>query len=82
METVQEVSLIGSPRGPEDSILEKMDDASRFQPRLQTAWTPAPECTRGQGKGEGDSETDNVKGSRRGGAASAPLLTKQAVSNT
>ncbi|KAK4237765.1 vacuolar segregation subunit 7-domain-containing protein [Achaetomium macrosporum] len=80
LETVQEASPIGSPRGPEDSIEEKFDDsvvseASQADSLDLTLSKNAVE--RRPSANDSGSETDNVKVGQRSGAASAPPLTKR-----
>jgi len=78
LETVQEVSPIGSPRGPQESIEEKLDDSIMSEASLadpvDSLGLPRNAGGRASANDSG-SETDNVKGGRRNGAASAPPLT-------
>ncbi len=80
LETVQEVSPIGSPRGgPDESIGEKLED-SIISDASQAGDSVDPlGLTRNSGgrtsANDSGSETDNIKGGRRSGAASAPPLT-------
>ncbi|KAL2178156.1 vacuolar segregation subunit 7-domain-containing protein [Thermothelomyces heterothallicus CBS 202.75] len=78
LETVQEVSPIGSPRGPGgESIQEKLDDSMVSEtPQADSVGIGlAPNAEGRTGAGDSGSETDNMKASRRSGAASAPPLT-------
>ena len=80
LETVQEVSPIGSPRGPEGSIAEKMDGSIITESSLADYVDPLglPRNAGGRASaGDSGSETDNVKDPRRSGAASAPPLTSR-----
>ncbi|KAL2170350.1 hypothetical protein VTG60DRAFT_4936 [Thermothelomyces hinnuleus] len=77
LETVQEVSPIGSPRGPGESIQEKLDD-SMVSETSQADSVGLGLAQNAEGRtsaGDSGSETDNMKASRRSGAASAPPLT-------
>ena len=79
LETVQEVSPIGSPRGPTDSIHEKIDD-SMISETSQADSVGLGLSQNGEGRtsaGDSGSETDHVKGGRRSGAISAPPLTSR-----
>ncbi|AEO57089.1 hypothetical protein MYCTH_2302868 [Thermothelomyces thermophilus ATCC 42464] len=77
LETVQEVSPIGSPRGPGESIQEKLDDSMVSEtPQADSVGLGlAPNAEGRTSAGDSGSETDNMKASRRSGAASAPPLT-------
>lgn len=78
LETVQEVSPIGSPRGQEESIEEKLEDSIMSEASLadpvDSLGLPRNAGGRASANDSG-SETDNAKGGRRNGAVSAPPLT-------
>ncbi|KAK3296728.1 vacuolar segregation subunit 7-domain-containing protein [Chaetomium fimeti] len=79
LETVQEVSPIGSPRGPTESIHEKIDD-SMVSETSQADSVGLGLSHNGEGRtsaGDSGSDTDNIKTGRRSGAISAPPLTSR-----
>ncbi|KXX77047.1 Vacuolar segregation protein 7 [Madurella mycetomatis] len=85
LETVQEVSPIGSPRGPADSIEEKLDD-SMVSETSQTDYLGLGISKDGAGRAnaqnESGSESGSIKAERRSGTASAPpLTTRQSSTN-
>ncbi|KAK4040297.1 vacuolar segregation subunit 7-domain-containing protein [Parachaetomium inaequale] len=77
LETVQEVSPIGSPRGPEASIQEKLDDSIMSETsQADSVGLGLSQNAEGRtSAGDSGSETDNMKAGRRSGAISAPPLT-------
>jgi hypothetical protein len=77
LETVQEASPIGSPRGPGESMGEKLDD-SLISEMSQTDFMAlglSKDAAGRTGANDSGSETDNAKVGRRSGAVSAPPLT-------
>ncbi|KAH6840645.1 vacuolar segregation subunit 7-domain-containing protein [Chaetomium sp. MPI-CAGE-AT-0009] len=77
LETVQEVSPIGSPRAPTESIHEKIDDSMASE-TSQADSVGLGLSHNGEGRrsaGDSGSETDNTQTGRRSGAISAPPLT-------
>ncbi|KAK3904087.1 vacuolar segregation subunit 7-domain-containing protein [Staphylotrichum tortipilum] len=85
LETVQEVSPIGSPRGgPDQSIIEKLEDsiisdvASQAGDSVDSLGLSRNATGGGRtSAGDSGSETDNFKAGRRSGATSAPPLTSR-----
>lgn len=80
LETVQEVSPIGSPRGPEESMAEKLDD-SMVSETSQADSVDLTFSRNSQGTGQTTNESGSEDGSinteRRSGAASAPPLMRR-----
>ncbi|GAB1315192.1 Vacuolar inheritance and morphology protein [Madurella fahalii] len=78
LETVQEVSPVGSPRGPAETIEEKLDD-SMVSETSQTDYLGLGISKDGAGRAntqnESGSESGSIKAERRSGTASAPPLT-------
>ncbi|KAL2021809.1 hypothetical protein VTK56DRAFT_6583 [Thermocarpiscus australiensis] len=78
LETVQEVSPIGSPREPEESMEEKLDD-SMVSEASQADFVDLTISKNSAGKAnmmhESGSESGSIKAERRSGTASAPPLT-------
>ncbi|KAL2133011.1 hypothetical protein VTI74DRAFT_3017 [Chaetomium olivicolor] len=79
LETVQEASPIGSPRGPEESMEERLDAsmASETSQADSADLTLSRHVVGRTSANDSGSETDNVRVSRRSGAASAPPLTSR-----
>ncbi|KAL2196068.1 vacuolar segregation subunit 7-domain-containing protein [Corynascus similis CBS 632.67] len=77
LETVQEVSPIGSPRGPDGSIQEKLGDSMVLESsQVDTVGLGLSHNAEDKtSPGDSGSETDNIKAVRRSGAVSAPPLT-------
>ncbi|AEO63614.1 uncharacterized protein THITE_2109122 [Thermothielavioides terrestris NRRL 8126] len=80
LETVQEASPIGSPRDADESIEEKLDDSIVSETSQADSVELGPSkngASAAPSANDSGSETDNLKGRRRSGAASAPPLTKR-----
>ncbi|SPQ20892.1 ce671f73-3a2e-4d86-8a6d-21c11dd39fc4 [Thermothielavioides terrestris] len=80
LETVQEASPIGSPRDADESIEEKLDDSIVSETSQADSVELGPSKngpSAAPSANDSGSETDNLKGRRRSGAASAPPLTKR-----
>ncbi|KAK4158568.1 vacuolar segregation subunit 7-domain-containing protein [Chaetomidium leptoderma] len=77
LETVQEVSPIGSPRGPEESLEEKLHDSitSETSQADSVGLGLSKDAAGRTSANDSGSETDNIKAERRSGATSAPPLT-------
>ncbi|KAK0619264.1 vacuolar segregation subunit 7-domain-containing protein [Immersiella caudata] len=83
LETVQEVSPLGSPRGPE-SMEEKLDDSFISETSQSDAadisFVKSLVGKASMALNESGSESGSVKTSRRSGPTSAPSLTRQSSS--
>ncbi|KAK3358874.1 vacuolar segregation subunit 7-domain-containing protein [Lasiosphaeria hispida] len=86
LETVQEVSPLGSPYGPEKSMEEKLDDSiisETSQPdALDFSLARSLVGKAGMAMNESGSESGSIKASRRSGPTSAPPLTTRQSSSS
>ncbi|KAK4138938.1 hypothetical protein BT67DRAFT_438233 [Trichocladium antarcticum] len=86
LETVQEVSPIGSPRGPQDSMGERLGDSMVSETSqadsMDLALLSGTSAETALIINESGSEDGTINADRRNGAASAPPLTRRRSSGT